>query len=373
MTDTRSLWVSHLHKLAGPILTAAAGHRLKRDMPVEARAGAQADRAKFTYLEALGRTLVGTAPYLELADDADARDLAATAREAIRNCFDPASPDRLDFAAGYQIIVDAAFLSQAFLRAPTALWHPLDAATKARILADLRSLRVKAPGFNNWLLFASTTEAFLKKAGDVPDPMRVDYALRQHEQWYVGGGWYKDGPSFHHDYYNSFVIQPMLLDTAEAFAEVDWVGKLLPEWRKRAQRFAEIQERQIAPDGSFPVTGRSIAYRCGAFQHLAMMALRRELPAGVTPAQARVALTSVIRRTLEAPGTYDDRGFLRIGLAGHQPSLGEVYISTGSLYLASTAFLPLGLPGTDPFWADPDAPTTWQKAWGGTDLPADHD
>jgi hypothetical protein len=42
--------------------------------------------------------------------------------------------------------------------------------------------------------------------------MRVDYALRQHHQWYKGDGAYGDGPYFHWDYYNSFVIQPMLLD-----------------------------------------------------------------------------------------------------------------------------------------------------------------
>lgn len=35
------------------------------------------------------------------------------------------------------------------------------------------------------------------------------------------------------------------------------------------------------------------------------------------------------------------------------PHLGESYISTGSLYLASTVLLPLGLPPADPFWSAP--------------------
>ena len=30
--------------------------------------------------------------------------------------------------------------------------------------------------------------------------------------WYKGDGVYGDGPPFHWDYYNSFVIQPMLLN-----------------------------------------------------------------------------------------------------------------------------------------------------------------
>src|SRR4029077_9260995 len=107
----------------------------------------------------------------------------------------------------------------------------------------------------------------------------------------------------------------------------------------------------IAPDGSFPAIGRSIAYRCGAFHLLAQSALRRVLPDGVAPAQARGALTAVIRRTLDAPGTFGAGGWLRAGLWGPQPGIGESYISTGSLYLCSVAFLPLGLPASDSFWS----------------------
>ena len=141
--------------------------------------------------------------------------------------------------------------------------------------------------------------------------------------------------------------------------------------RGRITRWAEVQERLVAPDGSYPPLGRSLAYRCGAFQGLALAAQREMLPAKVSPAQARVALTRVIERTLTAPGTFDGQGWLRIGLAGAQPGLGETYISTGSLYLCSVAFLPLGLPASHRFWTDPAVRTTWEKAWTGEDLPVD--
>jgi hypothetical protein len=143
-----------------------------------------------------------------------------------------------------------------------------------------------------------------------------------------------------------------------------------PEIR-RAQRYAAIQERLISPEGTFPAIGRSIAYRFGAFQLLAQVALRRELPAEVSPAQVRGALTAVIRRSIEVPGTFDDGGWLRIGFAGHQPGVGEGYISTGSLYLCATGLLPLGLPATDPFWAGPPQLWTAQKAWSGQPFPID--
>ena len=140
----------------------------------------------------------------------------------------------------------------------------------------------------------------------------------------------------------------------------------------RAARYAAVQERLIAPDGSFPPIGRSIAYRCGAFHLLAQSALRRRLPEGVLPAQVRGALTAVIRRTLEAPDTFDANGWLQIGFCGHQPSIGETYVSTGSLYLCSVALLPLGLPETDAFWSAPPQPWTSAKAWSGRPFPIDH-
>jgi len=160
---------------------------------------------------------------------------------------------------------------------------------------------------------------------------------------------------------------------------LDVCGNESPAWREiadrvreRAKRYAAVQERMIGPDGSFPAIGRSIAYRCGAFHLLAQAALRHALPDGVSPSQVRGALTSVIRRTLDAPGTFDADGWLRIGLCGHQPGIGETYISTGSLYLCSVALLPLGLPATDEFWTAPPQPWTSVKAWSGQPFPIDH-
>jgi len=369
-------WCAWAAKLAGPLLTALAERRLKQIMPVEGHPSSK-DRPQYTHLEGLGRLLAGLAPWLELGEDAtpEGRERArwaALARAGIEAATDPASPDFLNFSRGRQPLVDAAFLAQALLRAPTQLWARLEPRVQAQVIAALVSSRPIPAGENNWKLFATTVEVFLQRAGVARDEARLFEGIRKHRDWYVGDGMYGDGPEFHWDYYNAFVIQPMLVEA------LDGVGDEAEEWRtlrrqagERLTRYAAIQERSIAPDGSYPVIGRSIAYRAGAFQGLALAALRHALPREVTPAQARGALTAVIRRTLEAPGTFDAQGWLRIGLAGHQPGLGETYISTGSLYLCSVAFLPLGLPPSDPFWRDPPARTTWEKAWSGENLPAD--
>ena len=114
--------------------------------------------------------------------------------------------------------------------------------------------------------------------------MRVDYALRELQSWYLGDGTYGDGPHFHWDFYNSFVIQPYLLPTHGHPRRP--VPILVPSMRapirQRAQRYAAIQERLIAPDGSYPAIGRSITYRCGAF-HLLADASRRNCSPKTSP------------------------------------------------------------------------------------------
>ncbi len=365
----RDYWVAVLTRLAEPVLGNLAAGTLKARMPVEQ--AANADRRSVTHLEALGRLLAGIAPWLELAAGSDSEGrlrarLIDLARRGVANAVDPGSPDFLNFTTERQPLVDAAFLAEGILRAPTALCDGLDAGTRRRLIAALESTRAILPGFNNWLLFTATVEAGLKRLGAGWDRTRVDYALRQHEQWYKGDGIYGDGPDFHWDYYNSFVIQPMLLDVlAECGDESPAWKELRTRVDQRAKRYAAVQERQIAPDGSFAPIGRSIAYRCGAFHLLAQSALRHALPEGVSPGQVRSALTAVIRRTIDAPATFDANGWLTIGLCGHQPGIGETYISTGSLYLCAVALLPLGLPASDPFWSAAAEPWTAARAWSG--------
>jgi hypothetical protein len=359
-------------------MEAAAAGKLHDVMPVEAAPGQEADRRQVTHLEAVGRTLAGIAPWLEKGnrDGEEGRELTRfqnLAIETISRGVAKGTPAWLKFGEHQQTIVDAGFLSLALARAPQQLVSALPSATRDNLADALRATRALAPPFNNWLLFSAMIEAALIRLDQPWDRMRVDYALREHASWFLGDGVYGDGPHFHADYYNSYVIHPFLL------ALIEVVSPLNPAWaamadaiRARAARYAVIQERNIAPDGSFPAVGRSIAYRCGAFHLLADAALRHLLATALPPEQVRCALGAVINRTLGAAGTFDDAGWLRIGLAGRQPSLGETYISTGSLYLATAVFLPLGLPSNDPFWASPARPWTSQQIWSGHNVVADH-
>ena len=373
----RRQWSDWVGRIATPVLETGAAGQLKQRLPVAP--GTEA-RAPFATLEAVGRLLCGLGPWLESdfavpAQEAALRaHLRALAVQTVASLVDPASPDKVDFRAGPQILVDSAFMAEAFLRAPRQLWGALPAAAKERWLVELRSTRAYKPGPNNWLLFSASIEAFFAQQGAEWDPMRVDYALRQHEAWYKGDGFYGDGAEFHFDYYNSIVMHPLLLDVLAAVGtRQDWAQLGMPErMLARAQRQAAVLERLISPEGTLPPVGRSLAYRCGVLHGLAHVAWLGKLPPPIIPAQVRGAMTAVMHRLLDAPGTFDDHGWLRIGVAGSQPSLGESYISTGSLYLCAAAFLPLGRPVDDPFWAGPETPWTSRRVYGGEDVPRDH-
>jgi len=369
---TRAYWIETMQKIVNPVLQNAAAQTLRSNLIIESES---TDRANFSQLEIISRTLVGIAPWLESEESAECLRYGEIARAAIAGLCDEHSPDYGNFGAAYgdQPIVDAAFLAQAMLRAPKALWARLDDKTKANVISSLRMSRACRVYYNNWLLFAAIVEAFFCMVGVPYDAMRIDYALKTHNAWYKGDGIYGDGPDFHFDYYNSFVIHPMLVDILAVVADLreDW-GGMRRDVLKRAQRYARVQEMCIAPDGTYPAIGRSIAYRFGAFGVLSQAALLGHLPDEVSPAQARCALTAVIRRVMAAKDTFTPEGWLTIGLCGHQPRLGEIYISTPSLYLCTKVFLPLGLPAAAEFWSGESCLYSAQKIWSSVDMEKDH-
>lgn len=379
MTETRKFWLDTMLKIANPVLDALSRDCLKKYMPIEAKRE-KSVYDNYIYLEIFGRVLSGIAPWLACKGlSAEEEKLRKEYAEKVRRCIavavDPNSDDCFNYSPipEAQTIVDAAFLAQGMLRAKEVLWEPLDDKTKERLLDGMRATRKVKPYENNWLLFGAEIECFMFSVGADWKPESIDYALKKHMEWYKGDGWYGDGPNFHTDYYNSFVIQPMLVDI------MDTVGDQSPDWQKlkkdifkRAARYSSIQERLISPEGTYPLIGRSLCYRFGAFHALAQTAYLERLEKIITPAQVRCALTAVIKRICDYNDMFDSNGWLKIGVCGYQPNMGEDYISTASLYLCLTAFLPLGLPESNPFWREPDCDWTQKKLWNGENMECEH-
>ena len=366
--NTRTYWLKTMLKIADPVLRAAAEGRLKREMPIECKAQREV-RERFTHLEAVGRTICGMGPWLAcrgLTGEEEKQRVyyAELVRRVIDRTTDPKSPDFLNYCEGRQPLVDIAFYAHGLLRGREELLDKLEPRVKENLIRCLESSRKVKPGYNNFILFSAMVEAALCYLGRWWDPMRVEYAIKTYETRNEGAG--ANGPEYCWNYYNSYVIQPMFVDLCRFFGDKD------PDWKdmyslaaERAGRYAAIQERLIGPDGSFPPVGRSLAYRFGAFQHLAQMALEHNLPDEIEPAQVRCGLTAVIQKEIEAPDTFDEQGWLRVGFCGWQPDVGEIYISTGSLYLCMAVFLPLGLSPDDCFWSNPDKEWTAKRMWSG--------
>ena len=280
--NVRERWLDWLERIAEPVLAALSHRQLRRSMPVEALPGHEQERAVGTHLEALGRLLAGLGPWLELdtTPGESPRETRLRARyrgyaqEAIASAVDPTSPDYMRFGESAQTLVDSSFLALAILRAPRQLCDSMPATVREKLVKALQQERKVQPPYSNWLLFAAMNEVLLRRLQVPWDRLRVDYAFRSLENWYLGDGIYGDGPQFHADYYNSYVIHPYLLALTDGLqSETTWKPFFEPIV-SRARRYAVIQERTIGADGSFPVVGRSITYRAGAFHLLADIARR---------------------------------------------------------------------------------------------------
>lgn len=378
----RDYWVGQAYKMARPVLENMAHGKLQQNMLTEFSPSFDNRNRKVVFMETFGRLMAGIAPWLALPDDGSdeakqRKQLRDWALASYRNAVDPSSPDYLCWGVSDQNLVDAAYIAESFLRAYDTLWQPLDSLTKRRYFQEFQRLRRIDPPYTNWLLFASTIESFLAKAGGGCDNFRVNMACRKVEEWYVGDGWYADGPVFAFDYYSSYVFHAMYLETLQAMIDakvntrIDY-NKYFDRALKRAQKYAIILERFISPEGTFPVIGRSTPYRLAAMQPLALLAWYQKMPKELSNGQVRAALTQVMHRMFDHQNNYNQKGFLTIGFCGSQPETADWYTNNGSLYMTSLSFMPLGLPANHPFWTDAPQPWTQVKAWNGKSFPKDH-
>jgi hypothetical protein len=373
----RAFWVELMCRMAEPVLENMSRGELKKNMQVEFSPTWDGRNGEVAYMETFGRLMAGIAPWFNLPDDDTPEgrrraQLRRMALESYANAVDPDSPDCLMWEGHSQILVDAAYIAESFVRAP-ALWEALGQTTRERYIERFEGVRSIQPAYNNWLLFRGMVEAFLLSIGEKHDGFALSLAVRKMDEWYLGDGWYGDGPEFSLDYYNGYVIHPMLVEITEIMES----KKIHPAVGfdlalRRMQRYNRLLERLISPEATYPAMGRSVTYRMGAFQTLALSAWKYGLPEPLTPGAVRNSLTSVMRRMFADGRNFNDKGWLQLGFVGELPDLADYYTNTGSLYMTSLVFMPLGLPAGHEFWSAPDEKWTSQRAWDGEPFPKDY-
>ena len=336
---------------------------LKEKMPVSSN-------QDYQYLEAFGRTFCGMSRWLDLKDDSNEDSIRDNYRElavrGISNGFNSQSKDCFNIKNGIQPLVDAAYLAQGLIRCPR-VWNLLDDSTKLNVINSFQSLRRIEPFGNNWQLFASMIEVFLyQKTGICDEKRLLNGVFSFIYGFYAGDGLYGDGNDFVFNYYNSYVIHPMLLDILLSIQNFDndMIKECLDLEMKRYARYVQLLERQIMSDGTMPVYGRTVTCRLGALHAMAEFVCIVDSIPNLSMGQLRSAMTAVLKRQLREKD-FDSQGFLLVGYQGEQPSLAEDYISKGSGYHCATFFLPLGLSPAHPFWMEPGEDWTSRKVYSG--------
>jgi len=361
--NSRDYWLSCMERVAYPVLINMSNDSLKskiRDFPND----------EYLCLEAFGRTLCGLSRWLELEDGTQEDSIRAYYRglvvKGIITGLRNGASNRFNFSIGIQPLVDAAYMVQGLLRCPK-VWSGLPKETQQQFLSELEGLRRIEPHGNNWLLFASMIETFLlDKTGRCDKDRLLNGIYSFVYGFYAGDGLYGDGNDFLFNYYNSFVIHPMLMDILLSIQkyEFDNIEECISLERKRYVRYVQLLERQIMEDGSLPIYGRTVTCRLGMLNAIAEFVCLSDTVPQLSFGQIRSAMTAALIKNL-SDKDFDSNGFLKIGFHGEQLALAEDYISAGSSYHCTSFFLPLGLPSSHPFWTSPYEPWTAFKIYNG--------
>lgn len=244
---------------------------------------------------------------------------------------------------------------------------------QARIIRELKNTRIIAPYENHWLLYTAMIEATLLEFTGECDKERLVYGVHKfRDEFYVGDAIYSDGEDYEVGYYNSLIIHPMLNDILTVMRKYGLQdGEFLDIQLMRSSRLASQLERVISPEGTYPLLGKSLSYRCGIFHLLSQASLLKILPRNINPTQVRAALTKVLKVQFEDNNNFNPDGWLIAGLNGSQTDICEDNVNTGSLYTCCAVFLPLGLPYNDPFWTSKSTEWSTLKAWKGQQIEQD--
>ena len=373
--EDRIFWISTMQKIALPVLDNLAKGTLKKNMPYESKS---VEGQKFTYLEAFARVFNGIAPWLELgADSSDEGKIRekyiGLTLKGISNAVNPNRSDFIFVIEPKQSLVDVALFAQGLLRAKNEIWLNLPMDIQARIIRKLKNTRIIAPYENHWLLFTSMIEAALLEFTGECDKERLTYPISKfRDDFYIGDAIYSDGEDFESSYYNSLIIHPMINDILAVMRKYGLQdGEFLDVQLMRSSRLASQLERIISPEGTYPLLGKSLAYRCGVFHLLSQATLLKILPRNIAPVQVRCALTKVLKRQFNGNQNFDSDGWLICGLNASQVDICEKNIDTGSLYLCCAVFLALGLDLNDEFWNEPFEEWSSLKAWNGHQIKPD--
>ncbi|MEU0060231.1 DUF2264 domain-containing protein [Streptomyces sp. NPDC006334] len=250
-----------------------------------------------------------------------------------------------------QPLVEAASVALALRLTGRELWDRLDDGVRQRAAAWLSEALTAEPWPCNWELFPVTVGGFLQSVGFEADASRkaVDRGLERIEEWYVGDGWYTDGPIRAFDYYNGWAMH--LYTVLHAWLAGD--TRLLDLYGGRLSRHLTDYARLFGGDGAPLHQGRSLTYRFATTAPLWLGALTGHTP--LAPGETRRLASGALKYFLER-GAVDSRGLLTLGWHGPDSTVLQGYSGPASPYWASKGFIGLLLPAEHEVWTAVEEP-----------------
>ncbi len=202
---------------------------------------------------------------------------------------------------------------------------------------------------SNWNYFAIMVQLGFKRAGLPYDQQAIDRRFAMMDAYYLGEGWYSDGPGRPKDYYISMAFHfygliYATLSGDEARSEV---------LRQRSALFAEDFIYMSAPDGASVPFGRSLTYRFAMVAFWSAVAF-----SGLEVFTPGIVKGIILRhlRWWQQQSITDRDGILTLGFAYPNLAMCEDYNSPGSPYWALKTYLILALPESHPFWQADEQP-----------------
>lgn len=204
---------------------------------------------------------------------------------------------------------------------------------------------------SNWNYFAIMVQLGFKRAGLPWKSEAIERRFAMMEAYYLGNGWYSDGPGRPKDYYISmaFHFYGLIYATLNGDDDATRAGII----RERARLFAEDFIYMSAAQGESVPFGRSLTYRFAMVAFWSAVAF-----AGLdvfSPGVVKGVILRHLRWWLKQP-IFDRDGILTLGFAYPNLAMCEDYNSPGSPYWALKVFLILALPDTHSFWQAEEQP-----------------
>lgn len=300
-------------------------------------------------MEGLSRALWGLFPLLAAGEETP---LSAKYIAAIKQGTDPHSAGYWGETGPYdQRLVEMAAYGLGLALMQDRLLACFTPREQENLYAWLNQITDAEMPDSNWNYFAIMVQLGFKRAGLPWDRQAVERRFAMMEAYYLGDGWYSDGPGRPKDYYISMAFHFYGLIYATLNAEDD--PRRAATLRERAQWFAQDFIYMSAAGGELVPFGRSLTYRFAMVAFWSAVAF-----SGLevfTPGIVKGIVLRHLRWWLAQP-IFDRDGILTLGFAYPNLAMCEDYNSPGSPYWALKVFLILALPETHPFWQAEEEP-----------------